>query len=321
MPADRSVFVIIVNYNGGEMLMRCVESALAQDAGNISLVLVDNASVDGSAQAVMKRHPRTTLIQNTENRYFCKAANAGMAHAMQQDADYIFLLNNDATMMSDSLGQLLEFMERNQEVGACQPLLVFAHNPGIIQSAGCRLSRSGLAWDHLCGEPLAEAGSTPFPVLGATGGAMMLRTTALAEVGLFPESFEMYFEDVDLSLKLREADWEIFCVPQAVVTHIRSATADALGAARRIFFCERNSYAILKRHFPAPQRFLFLGIHCAFTTASAVKDLCTGKYETAWAKMKGTVAGLLLWNQRAIAEGNINHNIMEWADKRMYPPR
>lgn len=243
-----SVAIIILNYNGGKMLEKAVSSVKVDGYPNAQVIVVDNASSDGSDQFVKDKFPEIVLINNSENYLFCKGCNIGMEYALSNDFDFVFLLNNDAQLKRGCLQTLVDFLEKNPDAAACQPLLVFEHRQDIIQSAGCRLSLSGLAWDHLCGEPVETAGDSPLNVLGVTGGAMLVRSDILREIGLFAEEFEMYFEDVDLSLRMRSAGWEVYCVPAARVSHIRCATSEKMGITRRNFYCERNSYYILKKH-------------------------------------------------------------------------
>lgn len=314
-----TIAVIILNYNGGDMLLNCVRSVAEGQEAETGIIVVDNASMDGSAQKAKAQFPDITLIQNTENLLFCKGCNVGIRHALDKGYDYIFLLNNDATLLPDSLSRLVEHMENNRRLGGVQPLLLFEHDPGIIQSAGCRISLSGLAWDHLCGQPVEEAGEQPLDVPGITGGAMFLRALAIREVGMFAEEFEMYFEDVDLSLRLRSAGWELACLPKARACHIRSATTDALGTARRVFYCQRNSCSLIFRHFPIPAAALVLLIKTPLTLGAAVMNGIRGNKETGRAILRGFLSGLSFSYKRAPVSRA--YATLRLIDRRLLPPR
>lgn len=244
------ITAIVLNYNGRELLAPCLDALLASDCQGLSILLVDNASSDGSVELARQAYPGIEILSNPANYYFSRGNNEGLRLALGRDADYLFVLNNDTLIDPGCLSRLAEFMESRPEAGACQPLLCFMDRPDLAASAGIRLGIAGKAWDLACGEPAASLGDRPFQILGATGGAMLLRAEAVRRCGMFCEEFEMYFEDVDLSLRLREAGWEIWCVPLARVLHECSATTNRTGAWRRGYFCERNSYKVVLRNYP-----------------------------------------------------------------------
>lgn len=244
------VCAIVLNYNGLDLLGPCLDALLASDCPGLSAMLVDNASSDGSAEFVRRRYPQVELLENPENYYFSRGNNEGMRLALDRGADYLLVLNNDTLIDPSCVRLLIEFMDAHPRAGACQPLLRFMHRPDLAASAGIRLGMAGKAWDMACGEPAESLGRLPFQVLGATGGAMLLRAEALSQCGLFCEEFQMYFEDVDLSLRLREAGWDIWCVPEASVLHECSVTTNRTGSWRRGYFCERNSYKVVLRNYP-----------------------------------------------------------------------
>lgn len=249
MAAPR-VFAIVLNYNGRDMLAPCLDALLASDCPDLAVLLVDNASSDGSADFARATYPGVEILENPDNYYFSRGNNEGMRLALERGADYLFVLNNDTLIDPACLRLLVKFMDSRPGAGACQPLLRFMDRPDLAASAGIRLGIAGKAWDLACGEPAASLGREPFQVLGATGGAMLLRAEAVRQAGLFCEEFQMYFEDVDLSLRLREAGWDIWCVPEACVLHECSATTNRTGAWRRGYFCERNSYKVVLRNYP-----------------------------------------------------------------------
>lgn len=243
------VYTIVLNYNGRDIIGNCLESLLRSDCENHRIVVVDNASQDGSPEMVAEKFPSVELIRNPENYYFSKGNNIGIQYALDKGAQYIFILNNDTTIEPDCISKLTEFMETSPDAGGCQPLLCFMDRPDLIASAGCNIALSGKAWDAHFGEPADSLGDKPFQMGGITGGAMFLRADAVKSAGMFCEKFQMYFEDVDLSLRLRENGWNLFCVPTARVLHIVSATTNKVNALRRIYFCERNSYWVVLRNY------------------------------------------------------------------------
>jgi GT2 family glycosyltransferase len=246
--AQPLVYVLILNYNGKDYIADCLESLRASAYGNLKTMVVDNASPDGSAAIVRQGFPEVELIENPRNEYFCKGNNIGLAAILPREPDYVFILNNDTTVAPDCLERLVAFMERTPDAGACQPALVFMDRPGVLNSTGCRCTLSGKTWDRGIDEPY-NAKEPSARVLGVTGGALFARASMLREVGGFCEWFKMYSEDVDLSLRIRSAGYELYCAPDALVLHKFGAASSSV-RFKKIFFCERNSYWVVLRNFP-----------------------------------------------------------------------
>jgi len=241
------VVVVILNYDGRDYIADCLASLRQSTYANLKVLVVDNASPDGSAEIVRAGFPEVELIENEANHYFCKGNNIGITAALAQAPAYVFILNNDTTVDADCVERLVAFMERTPTAGGCQPALVFMDRPRIVNSTGCRCSLSGKTWDREINQPYAAG--PPAPVLGITGGAMFVRASVLRAVGGFCEWFKMYSEDVDLSLRIRNAGYDLYAAPEAVVRH-KFGAASARVRFKKIFFCERNSYWVVLRNFP-----------------------------------------------------------------------
>lgn len=285
---------VVVNHNGADLLPRCLEALAAGNWTRLEVVVVDNGSSDGSPARAKESFPGLTLLGNAKNLGFCRAANRGLAHARARGAAYCFLLNNDVFVKPRSIPELVRFMEASPMAGACQPLLVYDSQPRTVQSAGCGLALSGRAWDQRAGEPAAGLGEAPLDVLGVTGGAMFLRCAALEGTGPLWPHFTMYFEDVDLSLRLRQEGWSLYCLPRAVARHVARGTAGWLPQWRRIILCERNALLLAVRNFPLPWALAALLLGPLSALAGAAAQLTAGRLANALAYPAGALAGLAL---------------------------
>lgn len=294
MKTQPRVAVIVLNYNGGELNIRCLDSLLNQGGTCISVIFVDNGSVDGSLETVRDTYQDVHIIDNGTNLYFAEGNNVGIRWAMDNNFEYIFVLNNDTVVEDECLVHLLAFMEKRQDVAACQPILSYMHRPDIVASAGCMLCISGKGADVDCGKTVAtvvEQGKRD--VLGVTGGAMFLRNEALQQVGLFDETFQMYLEDIDLSLRLREAGWNLCLVPEARVRHTVSATTDNVGDWKKVYFCERNSYKIVLNNFPPQQIIKAYALSLPAAMAAAGSGLIRGRFRHAYGIMRAMFEGIV----------------------------
>jgi N-acetylglucosaminyl-diphospho-decaprenol L-rhamnosyltransferase len=247
--------VVIVNYNAGQHLGRCLDSVftLSGDCA-LEVVVVDNASQDGSARRAAESRPEVRLIENPDNRGFARAANQGIAAT---SAPLVLLLNPDAEVISGTLADLAKLIRDRPRAGAITPLI---RNPdGTPYPTGRRLPPLGEALGHVLLGPILPGNrftrsytladwdrTTEREVDWIAGSAMLLRRQALDEVGPFDERFFMYAEDVDLCTRLRQAGWTVVFCPQVEVHHVGAL---ATGRSKRMpLEHSRSAYRYFAKH-------------------------------------------------------------------------
>lgn len=238
------VTVVVVNWNGREFLGDCLRAVGAAAAEvPLDVVLIDNGSTDGSQDFVRQQFPQVAFVQNERNDYTA-ANNLGVARA---PGDFALLLNTDATLRPGCLRALVAALDADPKAGAAAPRILFPD--GRVCSTGIE-QRDDLYWiDRDQGRPDPGGGDAAQEVLGVSGCCALFRVAAWRAVGGQDEDFHMYYEDVELALRLRAAGWRSLYVPAAVCEHvghgsIRKASTwkDELG--------ERNRLLVLARHFP-----------------------------------------------------------------------
>jgi N-acetylglucosaminyl-diphospho-decaprenol L-rhamnosyltransferase len=229
--------VIIVSWNTRELLAQCLASALVPgatrlgppgagraDGLSLEVLVVDNASADGSAEMVRERFPTVRLLANMENLGFARANNQAIPFCRGQ---YVLLLNPDTVVAPGALATLVAFMDAHPRAGAVGARLL---NEDASLYPSCQpaptLPREFWRLFHLDAVwPLARYRmdqwdpTTPREVEVMQGACLMLRRETLDEVGLLDEDYFIYSEEVDLCLRLRRAGWQLWWIPQAVVTH------------------------------------------------------------------------------------------------------
>ncbi|MCC6798253.1 MAG: glycosyltransferase family 2 protein [Candidatus Hydrogenedentes bacterium] len=249
------VYVLVINWNGKEHLEVCFDSLLAQTYSNLRIVLVDNASSDGSVAFVRARYagdPRVELLECGANLGWSGGNNAGIERSLAAGADYIFLLNNDTASAPDAIERLVEFAEANPNAGAVAPKMLLFDQPWLINSVGIAGTIVGSAWDEGLGRINGARWSEPKKVLGVCGGAMLLRAEAVRKAGLLPQEFEIYLDDLDLCLRIWDVGYECWSCPGATVRHKFSATMGEGARARRKYYLNtRNRLRLILRNFPA----------------------------------------------------------------------
>lgn len=244
------VYIIVLNWNGIEHLETLFTSLHALAYRNRRIVMVDNASTDGSREYVRDTFPGVFIIRNESNIGFSAANNVGFRYALEEGADFVVLLNNDMEVDEGWISRLVEAAGRDESIGACATKMLYFYNRDIINGIGICLSRIGVAWDYLNGRYDMEGLHVEPEVAGACGGAFFVRADALRKAGLFDPVYFTYFEDVELSLRIWNAGYRIVTVPDARVYHKFAATM-VENSHWKNYLVWRNRYRMLMKCWPA----------------------------------------------------------------------
>ncbi len=273
--------VVIVAYRSRELLRRCLDSLRAfPPSVPIRVVVVDNASEDGSAELVRADYPEVELIASPENLGFAAATNLG---ARLGDAPYLLALNPDAAVTDGALEAVSAVLDRHPEIAVVGPRLV--RQDGSLDHAAKRSFPTPLsAVGHFTGvgrrrgargrlaayrAPEVESG----PVDAVNGAFMLMRREAFEQAGGFDEGYWMYMEDLDLSYRLAQAGWLSWYEPAATVLHAKGGTTGGERSPRLTWHFHRGMYRFYRRHYAphgsqALNVLVYLGI--AVKLASAV---------------------------------------------------
>lgn len=232
--------VVIPTVNGRERLLRTLASLERQTVPSV-VVVVDNASSDGTVAAVKDRFPHVRVLRNERNLGFGAAINAA---ALQLDGDVLVLLNNDVVCEPEFLAKITEpFTE--PKVGMVAGVLLQATAPELVDSAGIELDGTLGSWDYLWNRPAAELARAVEPV-GPCGGAAAYRLPAFRELGGFDEALFAYWEDVDLALRFHEVGWRCVLAPDARAVHEHGQTVGAGSPAARRLEAFGRGYVLAK---------------------------------------------------------------------------
>ena len=241
------VSAIVVNWNGGAMLQDALASLFAQTWPALEVVLVDNASTDGSAeQAERCFGHRLVVVRNAKNEGFARGNNIGFETAK---GDWFFLLNSDAVCDPDVVSELMQFVADKPDVGQLACRVVRADQPNFFDSAGLLLYPDGVCrprgWEE---KDLGQYDRTE-EVLAPHGCACALRRAMLDRIGRFDEDFFCYFEDLDLGVRGQLAGWKCWYVPSGRVRHRKSASAGNYSVFKA-YHVERNRLYCLWKWMP-----------------------------------------------------------------------
>ena len=320
MRSTASVTVIIVNWNSGALLKKCLEHLHAQTRAAARIIIVDNASSDGSAE-VSDAFPEVTLRAMHENLGFAAGNNAAIAEC---DSDYIALLNPDAFPERDWLEQLLEAAHSHPEFSFFGSRQLCESNPEILDGVGDSYHISGLMWRDGCGRfDSCETTGSESEIFSPCAAAAMYRRDALAEVGGFDESFFCYAEDVDLGFRLRLAGHRAMYVPKAVVRHVGSATTGGQHSDFSLYHGHRNLVWTFVKNMPSVLFWLLLPLHLMMNLATVCWFTLQGKGPVICRAKRDAIKGLPeAWKKRKIIQNNRTVSAKEiWRllDKRLVP--
>ncbi len=221
MIASVDVAVVVVNWNGGALLTRCLQSLIAQSAAPGSIIVVDNGSTDGSLAAIEEEFSNITILQLGENTGFAAALNRGVAEA----ANYAWIasVNPDAFPTERWIETMVVAVNKYPSVAGLGSQMIDDADRNRLDGIGDDYHVSGLAWRRNHGEPTTAIDSIDREIFAPCAAAAFYNRQVISELGGFDESFFCYFEDVDLGFRLRLAGYRCQAVSNAVVFHIGSA--------------------------------------------------------------------------------------------------
>ena len=244
MSAAVSVALVSVCYNAEPFIGQFLASVFACDTTGIDLqvTLIDNGSADTTVDIVARDFPQVQLLLNPVNNY-AAALNLGIAHT---DSDYVLIANNDGYVDTQWMRGLVSTLEAQPQAGAAQSKIFFAGTE-LLNSVGVEEIEDCYFRDLAFEQPDSARYQQPAPRDYVTGGSVMLRRRCLQEVGPWDERFIMYMEDVDYSIRCRQAGWTLLFAPDSLYYHrFHGSASDELCD----YFCARNRLLLLAKHRP-----------------------------------------------------------------------
>lgn len=220
-----SVLIVVLNWNGLEDTLRCVDSLLGQSYKKYEILIIDNGSKDGAPgelDELSRNHSNVSLIKNPHNLGFAGGVNTGIRYAIENSFDAVALFNNDAVADKDWLSELVASLG-NKGVSTATGLLL-RENGKTIDSTGDFYSTWGMPFPRNRGDKATQVPESGY-VFGATGGATLYRTSLFKEIGLFDERFFAYYEDVDISFRAQLAGHKVYYTNKAIAYHKQGATS------------------------------------------------------------------------------------------------
>jgi GT2 family glycosyltransferase len=255
---NKKIAVIIVNWNAGALLIRCLDALAKQTRPADKIIIVDNASSDDSLAQAQKQHPTVEVLQQGYNSGFAVANNAAMT--VLKDFEWITLLNPDAFPEPEWIANLLQAAAENHEYSHFASRMLIANEPHLLDGVGDCYYSNGRMLRRGYRKPAQENFLQADAVFSACAGAAMYRSSVLSEVGGFDEDFFCYCEDVDLGFRLQLAGYRCLYVPNAIVHHVGSAIS-GLGSDFTFYYGHRNLVWTYFKNMPGWAFWRYLPAH------------------------------------------------------------
>ncbi|HEV2533575.1 glycosyltransferase family 2 protein [Phenylobacterium sp.] len=291
-PKDKSlapaVSVVVVTYQSGPTLELCLAALKAQTFRDLEVILVDNASSDGAAQAAATADPALRLIANRENRGFAGGVNDGVRAARGR---WIALINPDAYAEPDWLARLMDAARAYPDVRAFASRQLMAQDPTRLDGLGDVMSAAGFPFRG--GYRARDPGRRELgEVFSACGGAMLIDRRLFLGMGGFDERLFCYCEDVDLGYRLRLVGERTLVIPDAVVRHEGSASTGGPRSDFAVFHGTRNRLWVFVKDTPPLLFWLTAPLHVATTALLFARHATRGELGAPWRGLKAGLAGL-----------------------------
>ncbi len=250
------ITVVIPNYNGIKYLKICLESLYAQEEGTpaFDVLIVDNASQDGSVEQAEELFPQVSVIRLEENTGFCHAVNVGI---QASTAPYVLLLNNDTKVKSGFIKSLYHAIEKDIRIFSVSAKMLMWDRPELLDGAGDCYNALGWAYARGKGRPAVRY-SKPTRVFAACAGAALYRRSILEEIGLFDELHFAYLEDLDLGYRAQIYGYRNVYQPEAEVLHYGSASTGSRYNEFKTRMSSANNIYVIYKNMPILQWILNL---------------------------------------------------------------
>lgn len=290
---------IVVNWNGKDYLGECIEAINSQSRQDFEIILVDNASTDGSVENVEARWPGVRLIKLDTNTGFAFANNFG---ANQAKGKWLALVNNDAFLAPDWMEQMLEAAELNPEYSFFASRLMRTSEPQILEASGDICHVSCHAWHRDQNQPVERAQRETDEVFSPSAAAALYHKEQFLEVEGFDERYFSHHEDVDLGFRLRLRGYRCLYVPDAVARHIGSASF-GVESNRTVYQVHRNTVWTYFKNMPAGLLWKYLFAHLVSSLVFLIYYTLRGQWKAIWLANFDALRGLpAIFHQRKVIQ-------------------
>ncbi len=279
MNGTPKVAIVILNWNGQKHLQQFLPSVLSTTLSQYDVVVADNGSTDNSISFLQETYPSIRIIRFTQNFGFAKGYNEALK---QVDADYYAILNSDVEVQPGWLQPMIELLEQDKNIAACQPKLLSYHHKNMFEYAG-----AAGGWLDKYGYPFAKGRvfdineedhgqyNQAEPIFWASGAALFIRSTIFHQLKGFDEYFFAHQEEIDLCWRIQLAGYKIYSCPSSTVYHVGGGTLPK-GNSLKTYLNFRNNKIMLSKNLPFAKKIWVMPVRNFLDAVSAFKGLLSG---------------------------------------------
>ncbi|MFY0674168.1 MAG: glycosyltransferase family 2 protein [Bacteroidia bacterium] len=273
------VATAILNWNGRHWLEKFLPSVMATDYANHQIVVIDNGSTDDTIDFLEKQYPEVQIVINSENHGFAGGYNEGLKNV---EADYYAILNSDVEVDPNWLNPLVDLLEENEKIAACQPKLLGYNQKTHFEYAGACGGFIDWYGFPFCRGRIFESNEedlgqydTARPVFWATGAALFIRANLFHEQKGFDADFFAHMEEIDLCWRLQNAGYEIWAEPKSVCYHVGGGTLGKENP-RKTYLNFRNNLYMMSKNLPLGDALIRILLRMIIDGQAAIKELFSG---------------------------------------------
>jgi GT2 family glycosyltransferase len=290
---ELKIAVIILNWNSCEHTRNCINSLNDSTSENIDIILIDNASEDGSGEKLRNEFNEIIYLQASKNLGFSGGNNFGIHFALENQYDYIMMLNNDVYVDQNFIYHLKQYLDLHSGTGAIQPLIYYHPERDKIWNGGGFFNR---LFAKSYSNRTFDGNLDPTEIDWISGCAFMVRASVLRETGLLNEKYFAYHEDVDLSLRIRQAGHKLMLIPRSVIYHIGGGSSNSIEKQKEgyqssavHYFNIRNHIWIIRAWLKWYEKPIAILYHALYSVSLATYFIIRMR----WNKLKAVVKGFI----------------------------
>lgn len=285
MHPECELSIITINYNGLKDTCALIESIPFND--KMEVIVVDNASTNDESSEIERRYPYVKIIRSNQNLGFAGGNNLGIKAAKGK---YLFLVNNDTIFKEFNIQALIDRLESSDTIGLVCPKIRFSWGTNPIQFAGYTPLSKVTVRNQAIGFGKEDKGQyeTAHPTPYAHGAAMLIKREALEKVGLMPECYFLYYEELDWSMMFTRAGYQIWYEPACTIYH-KESQATGQNSPLRTYYITRNRLLLVKRNYKGLNKHIAYGYLLGLV---APKDILRSGIKGQWGLLKATLKGI-----------------------------
>lgn len=296
------VAIVIPNLNGADYICAAIDSLLGQEYA-ASIIVIENASTDGSLELLKGYGDKITILKNNKNLGFAGGVNVGIRYALDTGFQAVALFNNDAVADREWLANLVKTMNRHPKAGIVTCKITLGSGE-LLDSTGEYYTTWGLPFPRGRGKPV-DLYVQEEEVFGASGGASLYNSDMLHTIGLFDDRFFAYYEDTDISFRAQLYGWRVYYTPEAMVSHRQGATSKKMAGGFTVHQTIKNLPMLFLKNIPAR---LLPKVGCRFALAYTLILLKALFSRNSWPALKGFLLMVALLPHTILMRYRIQRN-------------